>query len=530
MGQLKRTLYGTVAMIVLAGFAPTAHAGDMAVKAPLATAPESLLSGITVYGQMDVNGTCQNHGLPYSGTAAVGMAYFLVGEPQIDRQVCSLGNNGITQSLIGVKIEKAIGYGFTAIGQVETGFNPASGEISNAVGSVAKQNNSFYAGYTTFGDGGRNGQLFNGPTFAGLSSPIFGTLTAGRISTLQRDNVLSYDPQGGAYAFSMIGFFGAFAGMGQTEDAYWDNAVKYVYDNGPFHFGAAATSGSAELQNQGAYAFDVGLRNILGGLSVDAAYGHTKDMVGASPFGACASVSAGTGCPAVSAPNTQLLPGVGSEMQLMTKISDATAWSVQGKYVFNLPGWGSAPMDTKAAPAPATLTIYAGYEHIDQGDPSNLVVNGTPMMLNYIQGNVNNFGFVTDKLVDIFWVGGKYAVNNWTVTGAYYNQHQNNWEASSVTGVNSGIGNVQAVNPASFGTCTNDKAQAPKAGANSPVFTISSNCAGTYQAASFVVDYAFNKFVDIYSGVQYNWTNGGFNSAAQWDSQITGVTGLRLKF
>jgi predicted porin len=516
MTRVKNILLGTVGMMAISGFAPTAYAADLAVKAP-----ESLLSGITVYGQLDVNGTCQNHGLPYSGTAAVGMAYFLVGEGAIDRQVCSLGNNGITQSLIGVKIEKAIGYGFTAIGQVETGFNPASGELANAVGSVAKQNNNFFVNYSTFGDGGRNGQIFNGPTFAGLSSQTFGTLTLGRISTLQRDNVLSYDPQGGAYAFSMIGFFGAFAGMGQTEDAYWDNAIKYVYDNGPFHFGAAATSGSVELQNQGAYAFDVGLRNIFGGLSVDAAYGRTKDMIGASAF---APTAAG-------APSPQLLPGVGSEMQLSTKASDATAWSVQGKYVFNLPGWGSAPMYTKAAaPAPATFTIYAGYEHIDQGDPSNFVVNGTPMMLNYIQGIVNNFGFVTDKLVDIYWVGGKYAVNNWTLTGAYYNQHQNNWSAAAPTATNSGIGAIQTVGAASFGVCVDDKAKAAKVGANSTVFTISANCAGTYQAASFVVDYAFNKFVDIYSGVQFNWTNGGFNAGNQWDSQISGVTGLRLKF
>jgi len=255
MTRVKSILYGSVATIALSGVAATAQAADMAVKAP-----EPLFAGITLYGQMDVNGTCQNHGLPYSGTAAVGMAYWLVGEGAIDRAGCALGNNGITQSLIGVKIEKSIGYGFSAIGQVETGFNPASGELSNAVGSVAKQNNSFLNGQTTFGDGGRNGQLFNGPTFAGLSSATFGTLTFGRISTLQRDNVLAYDPQGGAYAFSMIGFFGAFAGMGQTEDAYWDNAVKYVLDAGVFHFGAAATSGSPEGQNQGAYAFDVGLR------------------------------------------------------------------------------------------------------------------------------------------------------------------------------------------------------------------------------------------------------------------------------
>jgi len=523
MTRVKNLLLGTVGVAALTGLAP-AYAADMAVKAPIVGD-----FGITVYGQLDVNATCQDHGTPFSGTAGVGMAYFYFAQTGVNNQICALGNNGITQSLIGVKIEKSIGYGFTAIGQVETGFNPASGEISNAVGSVAKQNSTFLVNQTTSGDGGRNGQLFNGPTFAGLSSATFGTLTAGRISTLQRDNVLAYDPQGGAYAFSMIGYFGAFAGMGQTEEAYWDNALKYVYDNGPLHFGAAATSGSPEVQNQGAYAFDVGLRNVLGGLSVDAAFGRTKDMVGAGGFAPCTAVNTVGTCPGgFGSTSAQLLPGVGSEMQLSTKISDATAWSVQGKYVINLPGWGGGGMYTKAPAAPATLTLYGGYEHIDQGDPSNSVVNGTPLYMNYVQGYVNNFFFATDKLVDIYWLGAKLGVNNWTFTGAYYNQHQNSWTANS-PGANVGPGLVQPVGIVSV--CNNNfGTKAAGYSQSGSVFAISQNCAGTYQATSFVVDYAFNKFVDIYAGVNYNWGNGGFLFSQQVSSQTTGVTGLRLKF
>jgi predicted porin len=438
----------------------------------------------------------------------------------VNDPICSLSNNGLTQSLIGVKIEKSIGYGFTAIGQIETGFNPASGEISNSIGSTTKTNTMVLGSMPTFGDGGRDGQLFNGPTFAGLSSPVFGTLTVGRISTLQRDNVLAYDPQGGAYAFSLIGYYGAFSGMGDTEDAFWDNAIKYVYDNGPFHASAAASSGSTDAAQQGAYSFDVGLHNILGGLSIDGSYGKTKD--GISVY---SQFAPGT---------TQLLPTVGAEMQAIARATDNTAFGVAGKYVWNLGGAPAAGTYTKAPPAASTFTLYGGWEQYQRRDPTNPVVNGTADMQNYILGLVNNFEYETAGIFNVYWVGGKYAVNNWTFTGAWYHETQNSWLAASPTAVNSGIGSIQSVGagaacvvPAA-GQLTTKAGSGTSAGAI--VYAISSNCAGTFDVVSFVVDYAFNKYLDLYTGVNYNWAGGGFLSGLQVSNQVTGVTGIRLKF
>jgi predicted porin len=51
-----------------------------------------------------------------------------------------------------------------------------------------------------------------------------------------------------------------------------------------------------------------------------------------------------------------------------------------------------------------------------------------------------------------------------------------------------------------------------------------------FQSAAFVINYAFNKNVDIYSGVNYNDIHGGYLAGQQVTSQITGTTGLRLKF
>jgi predicted porin len=514
MTRLTRTvLYGTVAAV--AATAATAQAADMA---PIVKAPESLFSGVTFYGQLDVAGVCQTHGAPFAGSGLPN--YMLVATPNTGGEICGLAGNAITQSLIGVKIEKPVGYGFTAIADISTGFIPWSGEVSNAAGSVARGNNQFYANNSpSFGDGGRDGQLFNGPVFAGLSSAMFGTLTAGRISTLQRDNVLNYDPQGGAYAFSLIGFYGAFAGTGDTENAFWDNSLKYVWDGGPLHFGAAASAGSTDASEQGAWAVDVGLHSpsFLPGFSIDASYAKVKDGVTAfAPF------AAGT---------TQLLPTVGANEQLNVRVSDNTSYAVQGKYVINLPGsYGGGY--TKAPVAPSTFTLFGGWEHYERADPTNPIVNGTTMIGGYIMGIVNNFEYVTPTEVDVYWVGGKYAVNNWTFTGAWYHETQNNWLAAAPTAANSGIGAFQAVGaPAACNGLNNSNTKAGSgASAGLVVFAASSNCAGTFDVVSFVVDYAFNKYVDLYSGVNYNWTTGGFSSGNQFSTQVTAATGLRLKF
>ena len=55
-------------------------------------------------------------------------------------------------------------------------------------------------------------------------------MTAGRVNTLSLDAVNSYDPMGGSYAFSPLGFSGSFAGFGDTEAARANTALKYRLD------------------------------------------------------------------------------------------------------------------------------------------------------------------------------------------------------------------------------------------------------------------------------------------------------------
>ena len=73
-------------------------------------------------------------------------------------------------------------------------------------------------GYSYAGDGARAGQIFNDEFYGGISSTFFGTLTFGRQRALGTDAMLAYDPAGGAYSFSFIGYNGLMAGGGDTQD------------------------------------------------------------------------------------------------------------------------------------------------------------------------------------------------------------------------------------------------------------------------------------------------------------------------
>ena len=107
-----------------------------------------------------------------------------------------------------MKIEEDIGYGFQAVGRIETGFNPVSGQIADACQSLIEANGKLYSQMATNGDGSRCGQAFNGAAYGGVSSPLYGTLTFGRQSSLVQDGMGTYDPMALSYAFSLIGASG----------------------------------------------------------------------------------------------------------------------------------------------------------------------------------------------------------------------------------------------------------------------------------------------------------------------------------
>ena len=173
--------------------------------------------GITVFGTVDAGLGWASYGLPSNGK-------FYLGDSLINKNAThsyfGIAPSGLSQTTIGIKGSTEILPGISGVFWASTGINPQSGQLANAPGSVADQNGLNRNAYSNNGDGSRGGQAFNDQLYAGLSSKTYGQLTFGRHKTLTNDLIGKYDPAGGSYAFSVIGYSGTpVAGLGLTENA-----------------------------------------------------------------------------------------------------------------------------------------------------------------------------------------------------------------------------------------------------------------------------------------------------------------------
>jgi predicted porin len=453
----------------LTGLAATARAADLdigSIKDPL---PDRLTwNGVTIFGTVDLGYAYQNHGAPLGGSYPQTLEYNIWSARNANKEISSLAGSALERSNIGVKIEEAIGGGWVAIGKAESAFNPLSGELSNGPASLLRNFGVPLANQNANGDSNRAGQAFNGEAYAGVSNAAYGTLKVGRQQSLQYDQLGTYDPQGGAYAFGLLGYSASFNGAGDTEAARWDNSVKYIYQYGPVHAAAQYSDGGADTGIFGnAYGFNVG--GSYRGFSIDAVYQKEKSVVSAS---------------------------AASETTLKATISDNQSWSVQGKYTFE---FGGGFKDD--APA-AKLTFYAGYENISFANPSsnpNAFIGSTAVGGFRISAVTLN-PYNTDKVLQVTWTGAKYELpSGWSFTGAYYHVDQNAYSGT---------------------------VSAPATG----TIQTKANAAGSYNDGSFVVDYQFNKHFDVYAGINYSTLDGGLASGFLNNSQTTVATGIRLKF
>jgi predicted porin len=431
-----------VCAAALGGFAIPANAADLlaGAKDPI---PDALTyKGVTIYGTVDVGYAYQTHGLPQSG-AFYELNYGL--QTQSDKSVSTLTNNALEQSKIGVKIEEQIGLGFTALAKLETGFNPASGEIADACASILRNNTKSAAlgQYEAYSDGSRCGQALNGVAYAGISNPLYGTLTIGRQNALLSDAIGTYDPNKGSYAFSLIGYSGgAFAGAGSTETGRWDNSIRYAYAYGPVHAAVQYTNGGQDTSIFGdGYGANIGAT--YKGFAIDAYY--TKENAAA---------------------NASILNG--SFNQLQGTVTDNEGWAVAGKYTYELGG------GFKDEAPSAKVTFFGGYGHFEQSNPEHdqKYYNNYTTIGGYSLFTTTTAGtdaYQSDKVFETAWVGATYETGPWAFTGAYYHLAQDSY----------------------------------KKGNGDPVKS------GDTDWGSFVIDYKFNKHFDIYTGVSIAENSGG---------------------
>ena len=385
--------------VVAARPAPPANPGAPAAgnynKAPSFVADDGSLTwhGITLYGGIDMGLAYQTHGTPLSNSAGFGLGYLI--SKNSNKPYFGAAPNALSASNIGLKGNEELFPGLSAVFNLQTSFLPTSGRLADGLGSIVQNNGVPLTAQTTFADSSKDGQALNTAAYAGLSSPVYGTLTYGRQNSLTLDGVIAYDPMGGAGAFSLVGFQGATAGGGDTENARLDNSLKFTVNLGPFRAGAAAQLSSSGDNSRNIVQGQVGVDYL--GVSLDAIYGHVNDAISSAPL-------------AVGfVPTSPQLAQAGSGLVAGT-VSDNNSLMLLARY-------GIGP-----------IKLYAGYENIQYGNPRVPLPVGSTTIGGYTLGTVTNTAFPNKKDMQVFWTGAKYAVrSDIDLIAAYYHEQQNSF-------------------------------------------------------------------------------------------------------
>jgi predicted porin len=465
------------------GLLTVAASASAELKDPL---PDSLsLGGITVYGTVDIGYAYQSKGVPLSSQYVGGLEYqAFTTTRNFSGSQSTVAESGLEQSKIGIRVNQSIGNDWSLVARAETGFNPLSGQLTDACASLATNSANKQGNQTANADSSRCGQAFNSMLWGGMGNPTFGQLTIGRHNSLQLDALAVFDPQTLSYAFSFLGYSGFNAGGGSTQAARWDNSVRYGYQNGPVHVALMYSNGGQDTGILGkAYAAEIGAN--LAGFAVDATYENEKGAVNLR------SSFDNEGVNPLTTPAGPGLPPAG----LAAYISDDTAWNLMGKYTFDF-----ATKDK--------LTIYAGYSHLVKANNSQYSSGESqgsyPLNIGI---NINN-----SAIYNMEWLGARYIFSSGlNLVAAAYHINQNSWT------IGLGSTGTQGIGCSGAGLL----------------------CSGDFYEGSFVVDYVFNKHYDLYVGVNYSEVTDGLangfpgttaDGTTGSESQTTFMFGGRVKF
>jgi predicted porin len=430
--------------------------------------------GITLYGIIDAAVQYETHGAPFND-------YWFAGGTDIvqkssNNAVSGVVSNGLSQSRVGLSGSEPLHFlDFSGVFKLETFFNPASGNISNALKSVAQNNGRSATEQSANIDSSIAGQIFE-QSFVGISSPTYGTLTFGRQNSTLADLFAKYDPQQLAYAFSLIGLSGTPAGGGDTQDRRLDDSIKYgakffdiVHLGLQYKFQNSsaenyATAGSGEAFS----ATEVSLGAEYAGASFDAFYTKVKDAVSVSALSSAQVTGLAT-------------LGYAEDNSLSGTISDNQSFGAMGSYTFG----------------PASF--FAAYQHITYMNPSIALNPGFDDIGGYTLAYVNNTAYKkADKELGVYWAGVRYTVNeNLTAAIAYYGEKQ----YAYATG-------------ADF-NCSN---------------TVSGSCSGHLNVASVSLVYHFTKRFDSYAGAMWSNVSHGLANGYTETTMIDPTIGLRYAF
>ena len=378
--------YGVcLAMLIAAGAG--AHAADLpTTKAPAAPPPVNCFSGLwnwlnttaadcplsyggfTLYGTIDAGVGYEFNGAGYNQWWNNGVANIITKQSTHGPQWLWTPN-GLSQSVVGIKMSEPLwNSGWSLIGTVETGFNPYGINLAYAQKAQVQNNGKSLFLQTANADLSRTGQPLNSQWFLGFSNPTYGTITGGRVNTLSLDAINSYDPMGGSYAFSPVGFSGSYAGFGDTEGARANTAVKYRVNIQNFRLGGLVQVGGYNWGNgtDGIYQAQIGGDfNLPGGgvLSIDGTASFEKDAVNSATAGSltqCSTLKKGPFSGQTECTNSipGIYTGLYNQSDFVATLSNNTGFMLNTKYKWQ--AW----------------TFYGSYQYIRQQNPSDAYQNG----------------------------------------------------------------------------------------------------------------------------------------------------------
>ena len=392
---------GSCALVLIGAGTASTPAPAQQKTGPGVPADDSLTyRGITLYGVVDIGLQFDTHSAPFTPyrTSASGNIV-----RQNSRQsVIGLTPSNMGQSRVGLQGIEALNHEWSAVFQVETFFNPQSGEIADSLRSLTVNNGVPVNKQSVGVDGSSGGQAFQ-TSFVGLKSPRFGTLTFGRQVTLLLEGIIKYDPNYNASAFGLLGASNTYSGGGSQEDNRLDSTTKYVVSfNDLVHLGALYKFNGSTGSARTAFQADIGAH--YAGASVDAYYSKVNSAITAS---------------FLTAAQAAQLPALGysASNSLAATVSDNTAYALMALYKLD------------------ALKSFAGYEYIKYRNPKTPLSAGCSDVGGYVLAFVTNNAYANSKLVQVYWTGLRYAViPNLELTAAYYGVHQSAYGAGTLAG------------------------------------------------------------------------------------------------
>jgi predicted porin len=356
--------------------------------------------GITLYGVIDIGLQYDTHSAPFTPYRPAASGNIVRSNDY--QSAVGLTPSNMGQTRVGLQGTEPLVGEWSAVFQVESFFNPQSGEIANSLKSLVVNNGKAPTAQSIGVDGSSAGQAFQ-TAFAGFSSARFGTVTFGRQLTLLSEGTIKYDPNYNATAFGLLGASNTYSGGGTSEGNRLDSTLKYSISVDNFVHAAAlykfnGSNGSANTAVQA----ELGAE--YAGFSIDAYYSKLNSAITAA---------------ALLAPQVTELAKLGYSVtdSLAGTVSDDTTYSLMALYQFD------------------PLKFFAGYMNIKYANPKNPLSAGFTDIGGYVLAFVTNNAYNNSKTVQVYWTGVRYTVvQNLELTAAYYGYQQNAYGTGTQAG------------------------------------------------------------------------------------------------